>query len=142
MLDGVHAVIRQLSTTDDDANASGGGDDGLSETLHERVAAWSRRLSEAGIRGDAVYTVAITLGERHAEIVGMNELPDGERDNGDIDAILDLPGGNGLRLRREEIEGLGGTMSVGQEDDSWVLYARVPYADPEQGESRARRRFR
>ena len=142
VLDGVHAVIRQLSTTDDDANASGGGDDGLSETLHERVAAWSRRLSEAGIRGDAVYTVAITLGERHAEIVGMNELPDGERDNGDIDAILDLPGGNGLRLRREEIEGLGGTMSVGQEDDSWVLYARVPYADLEQGESRARRRFR
>lgn len=72
----------------------------------------------------------------------MNELPDGERDNGDIDAILDLPGGNGLRLHREEIEGLGGTMSVGQEDDSWVLYARVPYTDPEQGESRARRRFR
>ena len=186
VLDGVHAVIRQLSTTDDDANASGGGDEGLSETLHERVAAWSRRLSEAGIRGDArvidhihrpmpfggkdaaarqscllaiidetftnimrhgrrgdaVYTVAITLGERHAEIVGMNELPDGERDNGDIDAILDLPGGNGLRLHREEIEGLGGTMSVGQEDDSWVLYARVPYADPEQGESRARHRFR
>ena len=186
VLDGVHAVIRQLSTTDDDANASGGGDEGLSETLHERVAAWSHRLSEVGIRGDArvidhihrpmpfegiaaaarqscllamidetftnimrhgrrgdaVYTVAITLGERHAEIVGMNELPDGERDNGDIDAILDLPGGNGLRLHREETEGLGGTMSVGQEDDSWVLYARVPYTDPEQGESRARRRFR
>lgn len=187
VLDGMHAVIRQLSATDaGEQDAVGGDGEGLSDLLHERVTTWARRLAESGIRGDArvldhlhrtmpfegkdslarqscllamideaftnimrhgrrgdeVYTVAVTLGDRNAEIVSMNELSDGERDNGDIDAILDLPGGNGLRLHREEIEGLGGVLSVGEEDDSWVLYARVPYTDPEQGDSRSQRRFR
>ena len=64
----------------------------------------------------------------------MNDLRDDGKTDVDIDDVLDLPGGNGLRLHREQIETLNGVMSVGEEDDSWVLYVRVPYAEPDHSE--------
>ena len=88
------------------------------------------------VRGENAYNMVITLGERHLELVEMNPIPDERKTSDDIDDILDLPGGNGLRLHREEIESLGGVMSVGEEDGTWVLYMRMPYAGPDDAEGR------
>ncbi|WP_282944882.1 sensor histidine kinase [Bifidobacterium pullorum] len=179
VLDGVHAVIRQLSETGgEDSDRSDDSAEGLAETLNARSRMWQQRLAESGIEGDVrvidhihrtmpftagdagvrqsyvlamldeaftnimrhgrygadAYTVAVTLGERHVELVAMNDLRDDGKTNVDIDDVLDLPGGNGLRLHREQIETLNGVMSVGEEDDSWVLYVRVPYAEPDHSE--------
>ena len=179
VLDGVHAVIRQLSETGgEDSDRSDDSAEGLAETLNARSRMWQQRLAESGIEGDVrvidhihrtmpftagdagvrqsyvlamldeeftnimrhgrygadAYTVAVTLGERHVELVAMNDLRDDGKTDVDIDDVLDLPGGNGLRLHREQIETLNGVMSVGEEDDSWVLYVRVPYAEPDHSE--------
>lgn len=179
VLDGVHAVIRQLSTETAEKHPDG-AHEGLQERLNERVRVWERRLSESGIHGDVrvidhngaptpfsgkdasvrqscmlamidetftnimrhsvrgenAYNMVITLGERHLELVEMNPIPDERKTSDDIDDVLDLPGGNGLRLHREEIESLGGVMSVGEEDGTWVLYMRMPYAGPDDAEGR------
>lgn len=179
VLDGVHAVIRQLSAETAEKHPDG-AHEGPQERLNERVRVWERRLSESGIHGDVrvidhngaptpfsgkdasvrqscmlamidetftnimrhsvrgenAYNMVITLGERHLELVEMNPIPDERKTSDDIDDILDLPGGNGLRLHREEIESLGGVMSVGEEDGTWVLYMRMPYAGPDDAEGR------
>lgn len=179
VLDGVHAVIRQLSAETAEKHPDG-AHEGPQERLNERVRVWERRLSESGIHGDVrgidhngaptpfsgkdasvrqscmlamidetftnimrhsvrgenAYNMVITLGEHHLELVEMNPIPDERKTSDDIDDILDLPGGNGLRLHREEIESLGGVMSVGEEDGTWVLYMRMPYAGPDDAEGR------
>ena len=73
VLDGVHAVIRQLSAETAEKHP-GGAHEGPQERLNERVRVWERRLSESGIHGE--------------------------------------------------------------EDGTWVLYMRMPYAGPDDAEGR------
>ena len=51
VLDGVHAVIRQLSAETAEKHPDG-AHEGPQERLNERVRVWERRLSEFGIHGD------------------------------------------------------------------------------------------
>lgn len=161
VLDGVHAVIRQLSTETAEKHPDG-AHEGLQERLNERVRVIDHNgaptpfsgkdasvrqscmlamidetftnIMRHSVRGENAYNMVITLGERHLELVEMNPIPDERKTSDDIDDVLDLPGGNGLRLHREEIESLGGVMSVGEEDGTWVLYMRMPYAGPNHNE--------
>lgn len=185
VLDGVHAVIRQLSGDGavEQADDKPAQPTGFLETVRTRVRRWQTRMAEAGMHGDAriidhshmpmpftsgdaaarrscvlamidetftnilrhgrrgddAYNLVITLDKRHLEIVAMNPLPDTDDMGDGLDGILDLPGGNGLRLHREEVENLGGVMSVGDEDSMWVLYLRMPYAAAQPAGARPRR---
>lgn len=84
-----------------------------------------------GRPGLDAYQVTITCEKRQIEVVSLNPIatPSGDHD----DMATDLPGGDGLRFHRAEIERLGGVLSADCEDGEWVLYARVPRRQPDDG---------
>lgn len=106
------------------------------EDVQEREACVLDVLDEAyanivrhGDPGGDAFSVAVTVGDSRIEIVAVNPMAGADKRDGETglaDAMPSFPGGHGLAMHRDEVERLGGMLSVEAEDGQWMLYARVP----------------
>ena len=87
-----------------------------------------------GQPGADSYQVTITCENSQVEVVSVNPIMS-DQNAEMIDDAFNLPGGEGLRFHRGEVERLGGVLSADEEDGEWVVYARVPRRQPRRDEA-------